>query len=222
MFKKSHLIFFVVVALFLFLSQKSFSACNTLICREQGGASMIWYSGSTLTLNSGATITLPADSIGADDIAAGLLGADVIVSSVAVDAIESENIKDGEVSNDDLAGSIDATKITNTAAVLTANTFSGVQTYDSGSSITAAANIKGVIVSTSIIIGASATNSYPTPIIKVSSATTSGVSLCLAGAFQTLPTSGYDKGCFAYQNSDNIAYISTETVTAASSWKALW
>jgi hypothetical protein len=59
-------------------------------------------------------------------------------------------------------------------------------------------------------------------VVNISTATTSTVSLCLAGAFDSLPTSGYNKGCFAYQNSDNVAYISTETVAGSYSWKPLW
>lgn len=58
--------------------------------------------------------------------------------------------------------------------------------------------------------------------VIVSTAATSGVTMCLAGSFQTLPTTGYSKGCIAYQISDNTPYISTETVVIAQSWKALY
>lgn len=58
--------------------------------------------------------------------------------------------------------------------------------------------------------------------VLVSSSTTSSASLCLAGAFDSLPTTGYDRGCFAYQTSDNKMYVSTETVVSIYSWRALW
>lgn len=57
--------------------------------------------------------------------------------------------------------------------------------------------------------------------IIVSTSTTSNASICLAGAFQTLPTTGYAKGCFAFQLSDSKAYVSTETVVGSQSWSAL-
>lgn len=57
--------------------------------------------------------------------------------------------------------------------------------------------------------------------VTVSSSATSTLGLCLAGAFQTLPTTGYAEGCIAYQNSDNKVYVATETVAAAGSWAAL-
>lgn len=58
--------------------------------------------------------------------------------------------------------------------------------------------------------------------VIVSTSATSAASICLAGSFQTLPTTGYAKGCFAYQLSDNVAYVSTKTVVSADSWKALY
>ncbi len=58
--------------------------------------------------------------------------------------------------------------------------------------------------------------------ITVSTSATSGGSLCLAGTFQSLPASGYAKGCFAYQLSNDTPYISTEAVSNAGSWKALY
>ncbi|MBI4802504.1 MAG: hypothetical protein HY796_08280, partial [Elusimicrobia bacterium] len=62
--------------------------------------------------------------------------ASVVASSIAVNAITLSNqITDGIIANADLAGSIDATKITNTAAVLTANTFTDAQTIK-GSTLT--------------------------------------------------------------------------------------
>jgi hypothetical protein len=58
--------------------------------------------------------------------------------------------------------------------------------------------------------------------VTISSSVTSGVSMCFAGAHQTLPTTGWARGCFAYQLSDNTPYVSTETVTISQSWKALY
>lgn len=59
-------------------------------------------------------------------------------------------------------------------------------------------------------------------VVTVSTSATSSASICLAGNFQTLPTTGYAKGCFAYQLSDNTAYVSTQTVVGSQSWKALY
>lgn len=57
--------------------------------------------------------------------------------------------------------------------------------------------------------------------VKVSTATASNDSLCLAGAFVTLPTSGYARGCLAIQTSDMKVYVSTEAVSASYSWKSV-
>lgn len=56
--------------------------------------------------------------------------------------------------------------------------------------------------------------------VQVSTSPTSSASVCFAGAFQTLPTSGWNEGCIAYQLSDHVLYVATITVTMASSWKA--
>jgi hypothetical protein len=58
--------------------------------------------------------------------------------------------------------------------------------------------------------------------VAVSSSSTSGYSMCVAGSFQTLPTTGFAEGCFAYQVSDRTPYISTATVTNIGHWKALY
>lgn len=57
--------------------------------------------------------------------------------------------------------------------------------------------------------------------VNVSTSTSSSAVLCLAGSFQTLPTTGYAKGCFAFQLSDSKAYVSTQTVVGSQSWAAL-
>lgn len=59
-------------------------------------------------------------------------------------------------------------------------------------------------------------------IVNVSSSATSTLSICFAGAFETLPTSGYDEGCLAYQGSDNTLYVSTNSVDESGDWKAAW
>ena len=58
--------------------------------------------------------------------------------------------------------------------------------------------------------------------VKVSSSTNSSQAICFAGAFSTLPTTGYSEGCLAYQLSDHTLYTSTQTVTASTSWKAVY
>ena len=58
--------------------------------------------------------------------------------------------------------------------------------------------------------------------VRTSTSTTSTLGLCLAGAFQNLPTSGYNKGCMAYQISNETLYVSTETVAGTYSWKPVW
>jgi hypothetical protein len=85
--------------------------------------------------------------VAAGAIAAGTLPADVIVSSIGVLAVNTaDQIAAGVIESGHLAGSIAASKITDTAAVLTANTFSGNQTlqakivYEPAGSPTAVAN----------------------------------------------------------------------------------
>ncbi len=59
--------------------------------------------------------------------------------------------------------------------------------------------------------------------VLVSSATTSTDKMCIAGAFASLPTTGFNRGCLAILTSDTPIglYISTETVTGITSWKAV-
>ena len=149
---------------------------------------------------SGANLT----SLTAANIAAGSLGSSVIASSIAVGAVYTQAIADSAVTS---------AKIGSLGAALT---------FGSGSSIAAAAGQDGVKVSTAVFVGGVTTANTTAPMVVVSTASTSNTSLCMAGAFATLPTSGYPKGCFAYQTSDNIAYISTEAVAASYSWKPLW
>jgi hypothetical protein len=93
-------------------------------------------------------------------------------------------------------------------------------------------NIGGLIYGTNMVSGGSGGNvgigtSSPQAkldvagTIQVSSTTTSSTHICIAGAFDTLPISGYNKGCIAYQNSDNTLYVSTEDVVGIESWKPL-
>jgi hypothetical protein len=102
--------------------------------------------------------------------------------------------------------------INNATMTITGNAFSvGTSTF--------------VVVNGNVGIGNTSPNAklqVVSGIVNVSTATTSSVHLCLAGAFDTLPTSGYNKGCMAYQNSDNTLYVSTETVVSANSWKPVW
>ena len=145
-----------------------------------------------------------AGTIVTDRIAAGSLGTGVIASSIAVGGVYTNALADGAVTS---------AKIGTLGAALT---------FGSGSSGAAAAGQPGISISTAIFVGGATVENTTKPLVVVSTATTSTVSLCLAGAYETLPTSGYLKGCFAYQNSNNVAYISTETVSKAESWKPLW
>ena len=123
---------------------------------------------------SGSKVT---DGVAAANIAAGSLPADVIVSSYALASIP----------DDALAGSIAPAKITGTAAILGANTFTGAQAVQNT--------------------------------VTVSTAATSVDSLCFVGAVDSLPITGYGRGCLAYLTSDPTKlYISTEAVVGAESW----
>jgi len=67
----------------------------------------------------------------------------------------------------------------------------------------------------------SSTGTFTGGSVSVSSATTSTDKLYFAGAFATLPTTGYNRGTLAVQTSDMKLYISTETVSVAGSWKSV-
>ncbi|MCG2726043.1 MAG: hypothetical protein L6420_07285 [Elusimicrobia bacterium] len=58
--------------------------------------------------------------------------------------------------------------------------------------------------------------------IRVSTSATSTAHLNMAGAVDSLPITGYDEGVMIYLTTDHTLYISTETVTTATSWKAVW
>lgn len=72
---------------------------------------------------SGASLT----AITAANISAGNLGASVLSSSVAISAVYTSAIADSAVTDGKLAGSIAPSKITGTAAILGANTFTATQ-----------------------------------------------------------------------------------------------
>lgn len=87
--------------------------------------------------------------------------------------------------------------VTGTSAVTGAETHTGAQTYNGGASF----------------VGA-------TP-VGVSSTTASTDKLYFAGAFVTLPTSGYSRGTLAVQTSNMKLYLSTETVATSGSWQSV-
>ena len=108
-------------------------------------------------------------------------------------------------------------------------------THQSGTIVTALAdvndqvrtfpNLKGVtaleidddgiqIPGTLSVVGA---ESHLAPVM-VSTSATSGFSIGFCGAFQSLPTSGYAKGCIVLQGSDNAVYVATATVTNVAHW----
>ncbi len=62
------------------------------------------------------------------------------------------------------------------------------------------------------LVGSPAITGNPSVVgyISVSSASTSGSSLCMNGSYVTLPTAGTE-GCMAYQTSDHKLYIATAT-----------
>ena len=68
--------------------------------------------------------------------------------------------------------------------------------------------------------GAVANNGGSTTIgtVAISSSATSGFSIGFCGGFQSLPTSGYAKGCIVLQGSDNAVYVATATVTNVGHW----
>jgi hypothetical protein len=58
-------------------------------------------------------------------------------------------------------------------------------------------------------------------LVNISSSTTASVFMGFAGAFVTLPTTGYAEGTLAYQTSDHKFYGSTATVNDSDDWVAL-
>jgi len=58
--------------------------------------------------------------------------------------------------------------------------------------------------------------------VTVSSNTATAFDCTFVGAKAALPTSGYAECSQCYLTSDNTLYIATETVSAATSWKAVW
>ena len=95
---------------------------------------------------------------------------------------------------------------------------------DDGGSLT----LKGALTSVGITnVGAVAqsggnvilTGAYK---VAVSTSTTSSITMGMAGAWQTLPTTGYPEGTFAYQVSDHRMYVATCTVVSATSWISNW
>lgn len=72
----------------------------------------------------------------------------------------------------------------------------------------------GVITASSI-----ATSTMTARSVSVSSAATSTDSLCLAGAHTSLPTTGYNRGCFLFLTAEPTKiFVSSETVVSTRSW----
>jgi len=131
----------------------------------------------------------------------------------------------------DVTGTVTATAVTATTLTGTVTGASSLNVLKTGDTMTGQLTISaasstitgagGLGVTYGVIAGSAAFTSSGGA-VSVSTSATSAVSICLAGAFQTLPTSGYAKGCFAYQLSDATPYVSTMTVTEAGDWKALY
>jgi len=98
--------------LLLVFSLSSKAERNTKIYMGLGGSHMYFTSGSSLTVQSGASLILPADSIGVDDISAGSLDNDVIVSSVSVGAIYPASLQVGTYSNIIGVGTLSSLSVT--------------------------------------------------------------------------------------------------------------
>ena len=77
-------------------------------------------------------------------------------------------------------------------------------------------------ITTTPLIASSAAFTTAGGVVSVSSSSTSGYKLSFAGAFQSLPTSGYAEGSVAYQVSNHTLYVATITVTDAGCWKAAY
>jgi len=68
--------------------------------------------------------------------------------------------------------------------------------------------VGGVVTAQKVVISSGAVNS----IVE---------SMCIAGAFAALPTTGYARGCLLYLTTDPTKiYISTQTVVSTHSWLA--
>jgi len=77
------------------------------------------------------------------------------------------------------------------------------------------------LVSTYGLQASTAAFTNSTMAVVVSSATASTASLCLGGAFASLPTTGFNQGCLVYDTADQKLYISTQTVVGTTSWKSV-
>lgn len=90
-----------------------------------------------------------------------------------------------------------------------------------------AATLTGTSGEVTVTSGAgSITLSFPTAVahvgtVKVSSASTAGESITLAGAYDSLPTSGLSKNALAVLTSDGKLYIATNTPTHVDDWLAV-
>ena len=58
--------------------------------------------------------------------------------------------------------------------------------------------------------------------LTVSTSAVSPIGLCIVGAVNSLPSSGWNEGCFLWDASLHKPAVSTQTVTSINSWRYLW
>ncbi len=108
-------------------------------------------------------------------------------------------------------------RVTGTLAVVGAVTAGSVNC----SNVTTTTLTTDRLVAVYGVTAATGTFTNATNAVTVSSATASTSKMYLGGAFAALPTSGFSSGALVVLTTDKKLYISTEAVTATTSWLAV-
>lgn len=204
------------------------SGQNTAIYKTQGGDGMVVGSGGTLTVASGGTLELASGSTLTDTATASHASTQTFTGNVYFGAVgyKSTNTASsgawvlpatlnviGAVTLDSTLD-VDGNEYHGAAAYRSTFTASsGVQSWTG--SLTSQSTITGTTVTGTAVVGTVSG-------IEVSTSATSQYPCRFAGSAVSLPTTGYTECDTIYQVSDHTMYIATETVTAVTSWKAVW
>lgn len=114
----------------------------------------------------------------------------------------------------DVSGALSAGSLSTTGN----QAVTGNQTVTGTLSVTGASTLTGTVTASRGVTTSTGTFVNATNAVTVSSATTSSGHLYLAGAFASLPTTGFSAGALCILTSDKALYVSTETVVGTYSW----
>jgi len=239
---------FLAMLLMLAVMTLSAQTYNTAVHLVPGGAELVAESGGTITVKSGGTLALdsgatftnatPLTQSGAATFTGNAYFGAAGYKSTMTAASGAWAFTGALTANGGISGTTGALSSTldvdGNAYFGAAGYISTVTASNGNWAITGSVTSLGALAGTTLNTGQGAYELYkmdqnvdtaaaPAFLgVSVSTSATSSVACKFKGAYVTLPTSSANECDMAYQTSDHALYIATETVTGATSWKAVW